>query len=175
MWGTLSMCTSGAVQSAIRRFCSIDSVHVRRKSKEFPNGKVRGWFVLHDKEEILKALDAKWNLVEVQTSWKLEPCFMSATMHSDGSSHNVVDNHTSVSHNTDSDCTALVQESLQLPTVVVESVETIPEDNTPHPICPQVTNNCQSQSSAVSASPHADSHNDNNSESHVSSIPTTPK
>ena len=44
---------------------------------------------------------------------------MSTTMHSDGSSHNVVDNHTSVSHNTDSDCTALVQESLQLPTVVV--------------------------------------------------------
>ena len=111
---------------------------------------------LNDKEEILKSLDAKWNLVEVQTSWKLEPCFMSATMHSDGSSHNVVGNHTSVSQNTDSDCTPLVQES---PTVVVESVETIPEDNTPHPICSQVTN-CQSQSSAVSASPHADSHND---------------
>ena len=91
---------------------------------------------------------------------------MSATMHSDGSSHNVVDNHTSVSHNTDSDCTALVQESLQLPTVVVESVETIPEDNIPHPICPHITN-CQSQSSTVSASPHTDSHNDNNY--HVSS------
>ena len=96
---------------------------------------------------------------------------MSATMHSDRSSHNVVDNHTSVSLNTDSDCTALVQESLQLPTVVVESVETIPEDNTPHPICPHVTN-CQSQSS-VSASPHADSHNDNNS--HLSPKPTTPE
>ena len=40
VWGTLSMCTSGAVQSAIRQFCSIDSVNVRRKSEELPNGKV---------------------------------------------------------------------------------------------------------------------------------------
>ena len=166
MWGTLSMYTSGAVQSAIRRFCSIDSVHVRRKSKEFPNGKVRWWFVLHDKEEILKALDAKWNLVEVQTSWKLEPCFMSATMHSDGSSHNVVDNHTSVSHNTDSDCTALVQESLQLPTVVVESktillipfVLTLRIVNHNPPQCLQV----HMQTVTMT-------------ESHVSPKPTTPK
>ena len=38
VWGTLSMCTTGAVHSAIKRFCGIESVRVKRKSRIMPNG-----------------------------------------------------------------------------------------------------------------------------------------
>ena len=40
-----------------------------------PNGKVCWWFVLHDDEASLQAIDGKWEQVKLQTSWKLEPCF----------------------------------------------------------------------------------------------------
>ena len=82
VWGTLSMCTSGAVSSAIRRFCSIDTIRVKRKSKEIRDGKHQWWFVLHDDEATLCTLDAKWNLIELQTEWKLELCFRSTILHS---------------------------------------------------------------------------------------------
>ena len=31
------------------------------------------WFVVRGEEEVLKQLGAKWNLVEMQLDWKLEP------------------------------------------------------------------------------------------------------
>ena len=79
VWGTLSVCSVSTIQSAIRRLCTIDSVRVRRKSKEMPNGKVCWWFVLHDDEANLQVIDAKWEQVELQTSWKLEPCYRQGT------------------------------------------------------------------------------------------------
>ena len=75
VWGTLSMCTTGAVHSAIKRFCGIESVRVKRKSRIMPNGNHQWWFVIHDDESVLSDLDTKWNLVQVQTSWKLECCY----------------------------------------------------------------------------------------------------
>jgi hypothetical protein len=43
------------------------------------NGKVCWWFVLHDDEANLQVIDAKWEQVELQTSWKLEPCYRQET------------------------------------------------------------------------------------------------
>ena len=35
--------------------------------------------MLHDEESTLSDLENKWTSVEVQTSWKLEPCFQPVT------------------------------------------------------------------------------------------------
>ena len=43
------------------------------------NGKMCRWFVLHDEEAKLQDIDAKWEQVEFQTAWKLEPCFRRAS------------------------------------------------------------------------------------------------
>ena len=75
VWGTLSTCSAGAIQNTIKNVCAIDSVQVKRKTKELSNGKVCWWFVLHDDEANLCAIDTMWEQVQLQTSWKLEPCF----------------------------------------------------------------------------------------------------
>ena len=75
VWGTFSVCTTGTIHSAITKVCAVDSVRVKKKTKEMSNGKVCWWFVLHDDEANLQVIDAKWEQVELQTSWKLEPCF----------------------------------------------------------------------------------------------------
>ena len=59
--------------------CANSTIEVRRKTKEMPNGKACWWFVHHDDEARLQAIDAKWEHVELQTSWKLEPCFRLST------------------------------------------------------------------------------------------------
>ena len=37
--------------------------------------KARWWFVLHNSESMLCELEEKWPQVNLQTSWKLEPCY----------------------------------------------------------------------------------------------------
>ena len=39
-------------------------------------GRPRWWYVVHSSESTLMELEAKWDQVKVQTSWKLEPCFL---------------------------------------------------------------------------------------------------
>ena len=56
--------------------CNINSISIRRKSRVTPSGRQRWWFVLHDEESTLCALQEKWSSVEIQTSWKLESCYM---------------------------------------------------------------------------------------------------
>ena len=77
IWGTLRDCTIKSVKNVIARVCKIDSgVHVKRKVKENPTSKkTRWWFVLHATEDLLCDLEGKWAEVNLQTSWKLEPCF----------------------------------------------------------------------------------------------------
>ena len=77
VWGAHSICSVGSIQSAIRS--AVDSVRVRRKTKEMSNGKVCWWPVLHDDEAKLRAIDAKWEQVELQTSWNPDPCFRLAS------------------------------------------------------------------------------------------------
>ena len=77
IWGTLRDCTVKSVKNVIARVCKIDSgVHVKRKVKENSTSKkIRWWFVLHATEDLLCDLEGKWAEVNLQTSWKLEPCF----------------------------------------------------------------------------------------------------
>ena len=53
---------------------------MRRKTKVSPvTSKTKWWFVVHADEGLLSELNTKWDLAELQTSWKLEPCFMFAS------------------------------------------------------------------------------------------------
>ena len=79
VWGTLSVCSASTVKNVIRKMCANDTVQARRKTKELRNGRVCWWFVLHDDEVCLQDIDAKWEHVKLQTSWKLEPCFYLST------------------------------------------------------------------------------------------------
>ena len=128
VWGTLSLCSSGAVQNAIKRICGITSIRVKRKEKELAGGKKQWWFVIHDDEDILCALDAKWNLIEVQTSWKLESCYRPISSDSHSSTINL-------KHS------AIVEEAVQ------------PADKVPEHDSHSSTDNshCESHSSSVSA------------------------
>ena len=103
VWGTFSMCTASAIHNTIKKLCGIDSVRVKRKTKELSNGKMCWWFVLHDEEAKLQAIDAKWEQVEFQTVWKLEPCFrrastpvsqqLSLPQHGDSSREHILNHH----------------------------------------------------------------------------------
>ena len=128
MWGTLSLCSSGAVQNAIKRICGITSIRVKRKEKELAGGKKQWWFVIHDDEDILCALGAKWKLIEVQTSWKLESCYHPISS----------DSHSST---IDLKHSAIVEEAVQ------------PADKVPEHDLHSSTDNsqCESHSSSVSA------------------------
>ena len=76
VWGTLKACTVGTVKSVISRFCSNTTAKVKRKTKDVQPGKPPKWcFVIHDSEEALQSLESNWDLVNVQTNWKLEPCY----------------------------------------------------------------------------------------------------
>ena len=35
----------------------------------------RWWFVIHASENVLLDLEGSWDQLQLQTSWKLEPCF----------------------------------------------------------------------------------------------------
>ena len=72
----MRMCTSGTVQSAVCRTCTcgINTIRVKRKTKETLHAKQHWWFLLYDDEPNLCYLEAKWCQIEVQTSWKLEFC-----------------------------------------------------------------------------------------------------
>lgn len=111
VWGTISMCTTGTVQNTIKKLCSVNSVQVRRKMREMPNGKLCWWFVLHDNEAMLQEIDKKWEQVSLQTMWKLEPCFRTVT--------------TSISHPLHT-----TQDGAINPTIVT-TVTTIPEPSPP--------------------------------------------
>ena len=50
---------------------------MRQKTQVSPvTNKTRWWFVVHADEGLQSELNTKWVQVELQTSWKLEPCFM---------------------------------------------------------------------------------------------------
>ena len=78
IWGTLSECTVNSVKNVISRICKLENgLHVRRKTKFSPvTNKTKWWFVVHADEGLLSELNTKWDQVKLQTSWKLEPCFM---------------------------------------------------------------------------------------------------
>ena len=49
---------------------------MKRKTKDDRPGKPpKWWFVIHDSEDALQALESNWDWIHVQTNWKLEPCY----------------------------------------------------------------------------------------------------
>ena len=83
VWETLKACTVGTVKPVFSRSCSNTTAEVKHKSKDDQPGKpLKWWFVIHDSEESLQALEPNYNLVNVQINWKLEPCYKSMESHS---------------------------------------------------------------------------------------------
>ena len=78
IWGTLRDSTVNSVKNVISRICKLENgIRVRRKTKVSPvTNKRKWWYVVHADEDLLTELNTKWDQVKVQTSWKLEPCFM---------------------------------------------------------------------------------------------------
>ena len=76
IWGTLKNSTTNTVKNVILRLCKVDGeIRVRRKDKEGKSKKSTWWYVVHGDEHLLTELESKWASVNLQTSWKLEPCF----------------------------------------------------------------------------------------------------
>ena len=78
IWGTLKSSSTKIVKSVILRVSKIEGeLRIKRKDKENPTtGRPKWWYVVHGSESTLMELEAKWDQVKVQTSWKLEPCFL---------------------------------------------------------------------------------------------------
>ena len=80
VWGTRRSATVSVVKDTIVNLAKIgtNELQVKRKYKFKGEGKVNWWFVVHAKEETLKALDAAWpqSVQSIQKHWKLEKCLM---------------------------------------------------------------------------------------------------
>ena len=61
------------VQNAISRFCKMDGLSIKRKTKT-GSSKSSWWFVVHADEKILCELESKWDEVHLHTSWMLQTC-----------------------------------------------------------------------------------------------------
>ena len=77
IWGTLRSTTVTAVTRALETVTDlpIDQLSVKRKYKNMINSKksVRWWFVIRGDESNLQKLEECWQLVSLQTNWKIEP------------------------------------------------------------------------------------------------------
>lgn len=147
IWGTMKITTSGLIKSAISRICSIDSVRVKRKTTTGTiDGKIKSWwFIVHGSEEVLKELEQKWNLLHMQTNWKLEPCFMSLRCDNAG------DAGGEVAANTTGTTVAAQQDTAAL-------------ENTSPLLPPPTSTDCTDsvQEDATEAHPHGNNFLDNN-------------
>ena len=75
VWGTMKSCGAQAVKNTISRLTSLtDQTYVKRKFKKV-GSRTRWWHIITAAESELKTLEAEWSSVQLQTSWKLEPCF----------------------------------------------------------------------------------------------------
>ena len=77
IWGTMKACTVPTVIKSITRLTGIGSnVQVKRKYKTNDKDKVvKWWYILRAEEAVLNQLEQEWEKVQLQTSWKLEPCY----------------------------------------------------------------------------------------------------
>ena len=77
IWGTLRSASAHIVKSTIVKVSKIsddNNLQVKRKYKTLQNGRCKWWFVIHDSEEAMQDLEAKWESVRLQTGWCLERC-----------------------------------------------------------------------------------------------------
>ena len=80
VWGTLKAASAATVKNTICQLTgsALDKVQVKRKYKKLRGNKIRWWHILSGSESDLEALDKKWEGVKVQTSWKIECCYIDA-------------------------------------------------------------------------------------------------
>ena len=80
VWGTLKAASGVTVKNTICQLTgsALDKVQVKRKYEKLRGNKIRWWHILSGSESDLEALDKKWEGVKVQTSWKLECCYIDA-------------------------------------------------------------------------------------------------
>ena len=77
IWGTLKNSTAASIKSVISRLCKVSEIRVRRKDKgDTVSKRSKWWYVVHGDESVLVRLESNWEQINLQTSWKLEPCFM---------------------------------------------------------------------------------------------------
>ena len=81
IWGTLKNTTVTAVSATLKRLTSTDTTKLKIKRKfktatSDPSRVQKWWFMVRGDEELIKQLEEKWDIVAMQTAWKLEPAFM---------------------------------------------------------------------------------------------------
>ena len=81
IWNTWTHTTTKSVEIAISRFCKVDGLKIKRKSRiNDHSGKTIWWFVVHGDESKLCELENKWEQVSVQTLWELHPCYRPSSL-----------------------------------------------------------------------------------------------
>ena len=91
VWGTLRACSTTVVKNAIQTLSkSKHHFYVKRKTKVV-QGREIWWFVLHGEEAVLKKFDAEWEMIAIQTNWKIEPCFKTVTTVNHLHEHSIID------------------------------------------------------------------------------------
>ena len=79
VWGTLSSASHFTIRNTISQLTKLSwvsepsSLRVRRKCVDHTR-KTKWWFVLHGKEDNMRALENAWEKVKLQTGWRLEAC-----------------------------------------------------------------------------------------------------
>ena len=76
VWGTLKEATMRPVKAVLSKVFThedYDGVTVHRKYKH--GRKARWWFILHGSESTLTNIEKRWNIMEIQTGWKIEHCY----------------------------------------------------------------------------------------------------
>jgi hypothetical protein len=80
IWNTYIHATSKTIENAIARFCNVEGLQIKRKTRmNGRTGKMIWWFVVHGDESKLQELDNKWECLHTQASWVLQPCTKPST------------------------------------------------------------------------------------------------
>ena len=75
VWNTYIHASTKSVENAVSRFCKVEGLRIRRKTRTNDRtGKLNWWFIVYGEESTLCELERKWEPLQTQTSWVLEKC-----------------------------------------------------------------------------------------------------
>ena len=75
----MKVTTTSFMKSTILKFCPLNTLQIKRKTVLDVAGNVkRWWFIIHAPENLLLDLEGSWDQLQLQTGWKLVPCFKPA-------------------------------------------------------------------------------------------------
>ena len=78
----MKSCATHTVSDTLAQLCPTVSAKLQLRRKFQTTDSASGshitkcWFVIHGAEDVLNELQDEWENIAVQTSWKLEECFM---------------------------------------------------------------------------------------------------